>query len=365
MLTRLPLSSLAFSLLLLIATATSVSAQMPGVPITVTDTNLLFGRALAFSPDGETIVAGSYEGYVSLWEASTGRLVDTLDRVMSGEEVYELLFSSTGDTIIGTTSEGRILLWERSTGDSLAEFVIDFGWYPRLDLGRDGRTLIVHSVLDDLRIIDLPTLRERFTIGDDDTGIDAFAIDPTSDRVITVGTDIGTAESRYLRSWDLVTGELIDDAHLPFDVNPYFSLMSFSGDGRRLAITSVHPNENPFLEYAFVYLIDAQTFDTIRSYLPPDTLIGIMAIDLDASGTRLVFSGGRNGYLWDVASGEVIGDFHYIPTQTFFVKSNFNPQGNRLAVLDNFATMRIWSLETVSVEEGAVIHRLLDLSLNR
>lgn len=71
--------------------------------------------ALAFSPNGETLMSGSEDGTVGLWEVPKGRL----QALLPGHEemVTSPLFSPRGD-LLATASyaEGEVWLWEVATG---------------------------------------------------------------------------------------------------------------------------------------------------------------------------------------------------------------------------------------------------------
>lgn len=81
--------------------------------------------ALAFSPDGELLVAGSTNAQV--WELTTGR---QLYRLNTGE-LTDLLFSRDGQTLISGSS--RIQLWQLSSGrllDTIPSSAVDLALSP-------------------------------------------------------------------------------------------------------------------------------------------------------------------------------------------------------------------------------------------
>ncbi|MDX2263703.1 MAG: hypothetical protein NW215_01845 [Hyphomicrobiales bacterium] len=66
--------------------------------------------AAAFSPDGKTIVSGSSDNNLKLWDAATGKLIRTLER--HAYAVTAAAFSPDGKTVV-SGSEGRTLkLWD-------------------------------------------------------------------------------------------------------------------------------------------------------------------------------------------------------------------------------------------------------------
>lgn len=68
-------------------------------------------ESLAFSPDGSLLVSGnSFEdNLVRIWQVDNGQLLRILDGHTSG--VTQLLFSPYGDIIASGSYDGQILIW--------------------------------------------------------------------------------------------------------------------------------------------------------------------------------------------------------------------------------------------------------------
>src|SRR5436309_2397117 len=52
-------------------------------------------HALTYSPDGKTLVSGSYDGTVVIWDAATGKRLRTLE-VSDDKQVNHVAFSADG-----------------------------------------------------------------------------------------------------------------------------------------------------------------------------------------------------------------------------------------------------------------------------
>ena len=77
---------------------------------------------LVFSPDGEVLVSGFYTGTIQLWDVKTGDKIATLDGHTKG--VNTLAFSPDGTMLVSAATDGTILLWdwdEVLTGSSKSE----------------------------------------------------------------------------------------------------------------------------------------------------------------------------------------------------------------------------------------------------
>jgi WD40 repeat protein len=79
-------------------------------------------RGAAFSPDGKVIVTGCVDGTVRFWDSSTGRPLGPPIKV--GKYVYCVAFAPEGKSIvIGTGTDGRdgaAYIWDVSSGEKLA-----------------------------------------------------------------------------------------------------------------------------------------------------------------------------------------------------------------------------------------------------
>jgi hypothetical protein len=77
--------------------------------------------AVAFAPDGRTIVSGSSDHTLKLWDVASGRELSTL----SGHSnwVFAVAFSADGRTIVSGSSDSSLRLWDAATGSERAMLV--------------------------------------------------------------------------------------------------------------------------------------------------------------------------------------------------------------------------------------------------
>jgi WD40 repeat protein len=62
-----------------------------------------------FSPDGQQMLTGSADGTARLWEASSGKLLSTLEGHQSG--VNRVIFSPDGRLLVTGDDSGRVYCW--------------------------------------------------------------------------------------------------------------------------------------------------------------------------------------------------------------------------------------------------------------
>lgn len=72
--------------------------------------------AVAFSPDGRMIVSGSHDETLRLWDVATGKEVRTLSGHRDG--VSALAFAPKGDVLASGGEDGSVLFWDVRTGDN-------------------------------------------------------------------------------------------------------------------------------------------------------------------------------------------------------------------------------------------------------
>src|SRR5262249_43125219 len=90
-------------------------AQKPELVVQTGHSN--FVMSIAFSPDGKTLVSGSWDQTVKLWDVATGAEL----RTFKGHSAYidTVAFSSDGTTLASGSQDKTIKLWDASTGKEL------------------------------------------------------------------------------------------------------------------------------------------------------------------------------------------------------------------------------------------------------
>jgi uncharacterized caspase-like protein len=78
-------------------------------------------HAVAVSPDGKLLLTGSYDGTARLWDATTGRLVRRLEGHTSA--VMSVAFSPNGEFILTGGGDSTTRLWRTATGKELCRLI--------------------------------------------------------------------------------------------------------------------------------------------------------------------------------------------------------------------------------------------------
>lgn len=100
--------------------------------------------ALAFTPDGQSLVSGSYDKTVKVWNWQTGEEIHSL----SGHQnwVTSLALSFDGKIIVSGSWDGTVKLWDLETGEEICTLGKFSGHYSNViasvNISPDGKTVV-------------------------------------------------------------------------------------------------------------------------------------------------------------------------------------------------------------------------------
>jgi WD40 repeat protein len=160
--------------------------------------------ALAFSRDGRTLVSVDGKDTVEFWDVSGGRLAPAASLRQHLEGAIQALAILPDGTLVTGEKSGWVRFWERAGGKLTPVRTPLPCSQPvtRLEVSRDGQTLLTHGVNQNVRCWNLKSLKLRDTLFHY-TGVGIrTALSPDGDKVAIAGRD------GRLELWDCKTTTL-------------------------------------------------------------------------------------------------------------------------------------------------------------
>ena len=151
--------------------------------------------AVAYSPNGHTIVSGSRDDTLIVWDARTRQRIRTLKG--HTDDVWSVAFSSDGKRIASGSKDKAIIIWDSRTGEQLHQLRGHNNTVWAVQFSPNNNNLLASSGYD--RTVRLWDIQQGRQIGSPLEGHagSVWSIDFTSDgtQVLSVGSDL------TLRRW--------------------------------------------------------------------------------------------------------------------------------------------------------------------
>jgi serine/threonine protein kinase/predicted RNA-binding Zn-ribbon protein involved in translation (DUF1610 family) len=236
-------------------------------------------RAVAMSPDGQTVACGEFGGAVTLRDVGTGQVRGQATGHTIG--VNSLAFSHDGTLLVSAGLDRVLKLWdvkglqERQVFRGHTDVIFSVAFFGH------GRAFVSGGQDKSGRIWDTATGEEKVTLLGHAAPVEMVAVSPDDKIVATASWD------RTVKLWDPATGEEL--ATLAGHNGSIFAL-AFSSDGKRLASGT---------DRGTVYLWDVETRRQVRTCQEHGAPVWSLAFSPDG---KLLASGSSDttARLWDV-----------------------------------------------------------------
>ena len=292
--------------------------------------------SLVYSPDGKTIAtAGSQaDNTVELWDAQTGAHKTTLTG--HKKKVNAIAYSPDGDSIVSGSRDGTGRLWDVATGECkatlkhISRLAALLPWYyvpvNSVAYSPDGNTIAAASMDGKLRLWDARTMELKMTLIGPTGPVDSIVYSPD-------GKTIATARNwkdNSVRLWDAGTGEI----KATLTGYTHINAVAYSPDGKTIATSGDYGNNSLRLWDARTMELKSTSSERTRGILSPI----VYAPDGDTIAT-VSYLGDNTVRLWDVKMDKRKFTFKHTDALHFVRKDRkysissvaYSPDGNTIA----------------------------------
>lgn len=155
--------------------------------------------AVAFTPDGKTLISSSRDDTIKLWDVATGELKRTL--TAHADDVYTVAFSHDGSMMASGSTDTRIILWDAERFEPIRTLQGHTAAVREVEFSPDGKTLASVGEDNTFRLWDVATGKLKATRTEHTKKVKSVAYYPDGGTIVTVSHD------KTLRLWDASSGE--------------------------------------------------------------------------------------------------------------------------------------------------------------
>lgn len=157
--------------------------------------------AVAIAPDSQTLVSGSFDKTIRLWDRETGAVL----RILSGhtDAVRAVTVSTDGQTLASGSSDKTIKIWRLQTGELLRTLSGHQGPVWSVAISPDGKTLASGSYDGTVKLWNLQTGKLLRTLSGHVEAVRSVVISNDGQILASGSWD------KTIKIWNLQTGELL------------------------------------------------------------------------------------------------------------------------------------------------------------
>ncbi|CAE7823933.1 HET-E1, partial [Symbiodinium sp. CCMP2456] len=241
--------------------------------------------SVAYSPDGTRILSGSWDNTIKIWDAVTGNCLQTLTGHM--DEVFSVAYSKDGAHMLSGSGDETIRVWDAATGNCLQTLTGHTSFVWSVAYSPDGTHILSGSWDNSIKIWDAVTGNFLQTLTGHTSWVHSVAYSPDGAHILSGSRDYS------IKIWDVVTGNC---------------LQTLTGHTAEVSSVAYSPDGTHILSGSYdetIRVWDAVTGNCLQ------TLTGhthwVFSVAYSPDGTHILSGSGENSIkIWDAATGNCL-----------------------------------------------------------
>ena len=293
--------------------------------------------SVAYSPDGTTIAAASYNDETDVWETGSGQKLFSLPGMVAR-------YSPDGSRLAAGAADGTVTIWDLTTREKIHSLNGHTDWVDYIQFSPDGRMLVSQSLDDTFIVWDTETGEKLFTSSARTGGYELLhSVAFSPDGRMLVSQEVYNTDNVDWKVWGV--GQ--DWALLnQFPGNPFFV---FSPNGRWLAapggrgLTDIILWDLSKMSDADRVILNLPALEPIRAPAAHDSVIDSFAFSPD--GTLLATASlDGTAKVWQIYPDGLSPLMTLSGHKSEVADVAFSPDGTRLATASLDGSVRIWDI---------------------
>lgn len=277
--------------------------------------------AVAFNPDGRSILAGSADSTLKLWDIATSRCLLSFEGHKGA--VAAVAFSLVGRSVLSGSADTTLKLWDVATAECLRTLVGHTAEVSSVAFSPTGRYALSGSRDTTLKLWEVATGRCLQTLKGHRDGVTAVAFSSDGRSMMSASAD------KTLKHWDVATGECLStfEGHIAA-----VSAVALSADGRYVVSGSADQTLK-------LWNMGGECLRTFAGHTA-----AVRSVSLSADG-RYAFSGSsdKTCKLWNLVTGDCLWTF---AGHTAAVRAvSLSPDGRYVVSGSDDQSCKLWLLD--------------------
>ncbi|NDJ18126.1 protein kinase domain-containing protein [Myxacorys almedinensis] len=158
-------------------------------------------NSLVYSPNGQVVISGSDDGTIKLWRMTDGALL----RSLSGHsrDVNAAAVSPDGQFFASGSDDRTVCVWRLATGELLRSYTDMSGMVRSVAISPNGQILASGRLDNQIKIWNLVTGQLLQTLSGHQNSVMSIAISPNGRYLVSGSKD------KLIKVWDLTTGAIV------------------------------------------------------------------------------------------------------------------------------------------------------------